>query len=658
MFDWESVFNVIDVGVIVIDEHLCIAGWNEWIAKTTELSASSVRGRNLFEVFEGLKTARLESAIADAFQFGTSTLLTHSLNKLFPLRNEVGQDLVHNVIVRPLSASRITHCVLQITDVTFSVARERVLRDRQNARYHAIVDSAPDAIITTSSDRKIQWFNAAAGQIFGLTTQDLREQTLDSVITEQENLTDILAAHDAEDTTSGSSIQVQGLKRDGISACFEVSFAGWSADGRRFITTIWRDVTERVMGEKALRVAREALRKSNEELEQRVIERTNERELALRQLHESQKMETIGQLTGGVAHDFNNLLAVILGSLSLLKKGLPSDPRTSRLLDGAIQGAERGATLTKRLLAFARRQELKLEAVEMQKLIPEMHDFLRQTIGPAISIIVDIPNDTPPVRIDANQLELALMNLAVNSRDAMPNGGTLTISCRASSTETSAVPPNLSPGDYVRISISDTGEGMSDTTLAKAMEPFFTTKGVGKGTGLGLSMVHGLTAQCGGAMTIASRLGRGTTVTLWLPMANAVDLIASPILPTTQASSQASKQLRVLLVDDDFLVRANTALMVSDLGHTVVEASSGKSALELLQQDSRIEVVMTDYLMPGMNGIDLANAIRVSAPHLPIILTTGYADLQSSSDLGFPRLPKPYTQDQLAEILDAVINSR
>jgi CheY-like chemotaxis protein len=349
------------------------------------------------------------------------------------------------------------------------------------------------------------------------------------------------------------------------------------------------------------------------------------------------------------------LLAVILGSLSLLKKGLPSDPRTSRLLDGAIQGAERGANLTKRLLAFARRQELKLEAVEMQKLIPDMHEFLRQTIGPAISIIIDIPKDTPPVRIDANQLELALMNLAVNSRDAMPNGGTLTISCEAVSTETTTFPPNLSPGDYVRISVADTGEGMSDATLAKAMEPFFTTKGVGKGTGLGLSMVHGLAAQCGGAMTIASRFGRGTTVSLWLPMASAIDLMTSPMPSSPEPLSKGGRQLRVLLVDDDFLVRANTALMVSDLGHSVVEASSAKSALEVLQQDGRIEVVMTDYLMPGMNGLDLANAIRVSAPHLPIILTTGYAELSPLSDLPFPRLPKPYTQDQLADILDAVI---
>jgi PAS domain S-box-containing protein len=656
MFNWESVFDAIDAGVIVIDDHYNVVGWNEWIAKTTELPLTSVVGRNLFEVFDELGKTRLRSAIADAFQYGSSSLLTHSLNKLFPLRNDSGQGVIHNVVVRPLTADPIKHCVLQITDVSVSVARERVLRDRQNARYHAIVDSAPDAIITTTPDRAIQWFNAAAAQAFAISVDELPKQRLDTLLTNIANLTDILAAHDRDGTASRTAIQVHGTKRDGMPAYFDVSFAGWNADGRRFITTIWRDVTERVAAEKALYVAREALRKSNEELERRVIERTNEREAVLRQLHESQKMETIGQLTGGVAHDFNNLLAVILGSLSLLKKGLPSDPRTSRLLDGAIQGAERGATLTKRLLAFARRQELNLEAVEVQKLIPDMQDFLRQTIGPSISIILDIPGDIPPVKIDANQLELALINLAVNSRDAMPNGGTLTISCRPESAETtSALPPNLSPGDYIRINVADTGEGMSDATLAKAMEPFFTTKGVGKGTGLGLSMVHGLAAQCGGGMTITSRVGRGTSVSVWLPVVNAGDLRARFTPPSPQAPLHDERKLKILLVDDDFLVRANTALMISDLGHTVIEASSGKSALEILQRDTRIELVVTDYLMPGMNGLDLANVIRGTAPKLPIILTTGYSDIRSASSLAFPRLPKPFTQAQLAQILDAAI---
>lgn len=657
MFDWESVLDAIDAGVIVVDERYNISGWNDWVAKATGHSAAEIVGRNLFDVFDNLSKTRLQPAISDAFQYGSASVLTHSLNKLFPLRSESGHELVHNVIVRPLPDEPIKYCVLQITDVSVSVARERVLRDRQNARYHAIVDSAPDAIITTSSDRTIQWFNAAAAQVFGLSIDELRGRKVDSLLRDPENLSAVIAAHEENATTAGKAIQVHGTKGDGLSAYFEVSYSGWNADGRRFITTIWRDVTERVTAEKALFDAREALRKTNEELELRVIERTNEREVVLGQLHESQKMETIGQLTGGVAHDFNNLLAVILGSLSLLKKGLPADPRTSRLLDGAIQGAERGATLTKRLLAFARRQELKIEAVEVQKLIPEMQDFLHQTIGPAISIILDIPSEIPSVKIDANQLELALMNLAVNSRDAMPNGGTLTISCRTGSAEVNNAPAILAPGDYVRISVADTGEGMNEATRAKAMEPFFTTKGVGKGTGLGLSMVQGLTAQCGGAMTITSHVGRGTTVSLWLPAANASDLIAVLTPEPASPASHGGRKLKILLVDDDVLVRTNSAFMMADLGHTVIEASSGKFALDILKNDGQIELVVTDYLMPGMNGLDLANEIKRARPTLPVILATGYADIQSHLGSEFPRLPKPYTQDQLAEILDATIEA-
>ena len=226
-----------------------------------------------------------------------------------------------------------------------------------------------------------------------------------------------------------AAISVIGRYKNGKSGYFDVSLGRWRADQRDFVTTIWRDVTERVAADAALRDARDALQKSNEELEMRVEERTREREIALRQLHESQKMESIGQLTGGVAHDFNNLLAVILGSLGLLKKAVPDDPRVSRLLDRAIQGAERGATLTTRLLAFARRQELKVEFVALQKLIPEMLDFLRHSVGPNIVIQAEISPDVWAVEVDANQLELALINLAVNARDAMPQGGSLTIAC-------------------------------------------------------------------------------------------------------------------------------------------------------------------------------------------------------------------------------------
>ena len=419
------------------------------------------------------------------------------------------------------------------------------------------------------------------------------------------------------------------------------------------MTTIWRDVTERMEADAALRDARDALQKSNEELESRVEERTREREIALQQLHESQKMESIGQLTGGVAHDFNNLLAVILGSLSLLKKAVPDNPRVSRLLDRAILGAERGATLTTRLLAFARRQELKVEFVALQKLIPEMLDFLRHSVGPNVVIHIEILPEVCAVEVDANQLELALINLAVNARDAMPQGGTLTIACH---NENHGTRVGLPRDPFVCITVTDTGEGMSAATLARAQEPFFTTKGVGKGTGLGLSMVQGFTAQSGGAMRIGSEPGKGTKVTLWLPRAKESSAAAREETQPIQPAE--ARSLRVLLVDDDILVSMGAADMLLDLGHSVTEAQSGSHALKVLESDGPFDVVVTDYAMPGMNGFELAQRIKAGHPRLPIVLATGYAELPADRSIEFGHLSKPYTSKDLAAALEKALVAR
>ena len=437
------------------------------------------------------------------------------MNALLPLQSEEGESLLHNIIVRPVSTAQSSYCLLQVTDVTVAVTRERVLRERQNARYHAIVDSVPDAIITIDGGRNVQWVNGAVDHVLGYGHSELLGQKLD-ILLERDNPLLPALTEGAVDRKAHRAISVVGRYKDGKFGHFDISLGHWRADQRDFVTTIWRDVTERVNADSALRDARDALQKSNEELESRVNERTIEREVALRQLHESQKMESIGQLTGGVAHDFNNLLAVVLGSLSLLKKSLPQEPRTSRLLDRAIQGAERGATLTTRLLAFARRQELKVEVVALQTLIPEMLDFLRHSVGPNVVIHAEILPEVCPIEVDANQLELALINLAVNARDAMPQGGSLTIACH---NEENGKRVGLPQDPFVCITVNDTGEGMSEATLARAQEPFFTTKGIGKGTGLGLSMVHRFTAQSGGAMRIKSQPGKGTAVTMWLPRA-------------------------------------------------------------------------------------------------------------------------------------------
>jgi PAS domain S-box-containing protein len=646
-----AVVDTVDIGLIVLDREARIVAWNEWIARVSRRPAQEVLGKALYDVFPNVRSTRLPQVIDDSFQAGSSSILTHTLNELLPLRSESGEPLLHSIVVRPVSSAQAHHCLLQITDVTVAVTRERVLRERQNARYHAIVDSAPDAIITVDDNCNIQLVNGAVDHVLGYSHSELLGQKL-GLLLDQDNPLMPALKETSGNQRAEAAIPVIGRYKNGRSGYFDVSWGRWRADQRGFVTTIWRDVTERVAADAALREARDALQKSHDELEMRVEERTREREIALRQLHESQKMESIGQLTGGVAHDFNNLLAVILGSLGLLKKAVPDDPRVARLLDRAIQGAERGATLTTRLLAFARRQELKVEFVALQKLIPEMLDFLRHSVGPNIVLHAEISPDVCAVEVDANQLELALINLAVNARDAMPQGGSLTIACHD---EADGTRVGLPGGPFVCISIVDTGEGMSEATLARAQEPFFTTKGVGKGTGLGLSMVQGFTVQSGGAMRIQSTPSTGTKVTLWLPRAR--EGLKLPAAKAEFVRPAEARRLRVLLVDDDILVSMGAADMLLDLGHSVTEAQSGAQALKLLETDSPFDIVVTDYAMPGMNGFELAQRIKGSNPRLPIILATGYAELPTDRSIEFGHLSKPYTASALAAALEKAVNS-
>jgi signal transduction histidine kinase len=394
------------------------------------------------------------------------------------------------------------------------------------------------------------------------------------------------------------------------------------------------------------------LEAANSELEQRVEARTREREAALAQVHEMQKVESLGQLTGGVAHDFNNLLMAVLGNLELLRKALLNQPTLLRLIDGAIQGAERGTGLTNRMLAFARRQELRPETVDISNLIGGMVEMLDRSLGASIEITTDFAPGVRAVRVDPNQLELAILNLALNARDAMPRGGNLTISTRGKSVE-AGDGTGLPTGGYLCIAVRDTGIGMDEATKKRATEPFFTTKSPGQGTGLGLSMVYGLVAQSGGTMRIESQRSTGTTVELWLPMSKPETLERS--LLTYQAAKKGEPR-RVLLVEDDPMVAATTSAMLEDLGHTVVEAVSAASALELLRADAAFDLVITDHAMPGMSGTELAMQIKREWSCLPVVLSSGYADLRKGSEAqDLPRLSKPFRQQELAAVVAALI---
>ncbi|PBN45632.1 hybrid sensor histidine kinase/response regulator [Sphingobium sp. D43FB] len=429
---------------------------------------------------------------------------------------------------------------------------------------------------------------------------------------------------------------IEDMSRTGLPTRFQNRIAtadggwtpiGWTVspepDGVNFIA-IGRDLSEDKAREEELLQTQEALR-------------------------QSQKLESMGQLTGGVAHDFNNLLTPIIGSLDLLmRRGLGSE-RERRLIDGALQSAERAKTLVQRLLAFARRQPLQPKAVALDDLVTGMASLVSSTIGPKIDLQVNIADDLPPARADANQLEMAILNLSVNARDAMPAGGELTISASRASVR-GRHPAGLRVGHYVRLSVADTGVGMDEATRARAIEPFFSTKGIGKGTGLGLSMAHGLAAQLGGGLTIISAPGEGTTVELWLPVSP--DAIGSDdqirVLPRISVARGTA-----LLVDDEELVRMSTADMLNDLGYDVVEAKSAEEALHLIEAGVAPTILVTDHLMPGMNGEELARSLRTRMPDLPVLIVSGYAEAEGiAPDL--PRLTKPFRNAELADRLETI----
>ncbi|MBJ6120412.1 PAS domain-containing hybrid sensor histidine kinase/response regulator [Sphingomonas mollis] len=384
-----------------------------------------------------------------------------------------------------------------------------------------------------------------------------------------------------------------------------------------------------------------------------VISDITDRREANAQLAQAQKMDAIGQLTGGVAHDFNNLLTPIVGSLDLLRRRHKDDERTQRMISGALQAAERAATLTQRLLSFARRQALQPRAVDVGALIDGIVDLIRRSLGPSIVVSLEIPRHLSSARVDPNQLELALLNLAINARDAMPGGGKLVIGVGdVVVDDRNGV--GLQAGSYVRLIATDTGTGMDRATLARATEPFFSTKGVGKGTGLGLSMIHGLAAQSGGTLRLSSEPGRGTAVELWLP---ATDEAAAGTGEQSAEPVAARRAATILLVDDEDLVRSATADMLRDIGYTVIETNSGTQALSAIRAGAEADMLVSDYLMPGMTGGQLINEVRASGIRLPALLVTGYAAAGEDVPADVMRLAKPFRQVDLAAKVDELLRT-
>lgn len=408
---------------------------------------------------------------------------------------------------------------------------------------------------------------------------------------------------------------------------------------------VWAAITH-ARSERALHVL-------NENLEERVANMMTHREASLVQLHEARKMEMIGQLTGGIAHDLNNMLTPIIASLELLRRH-PQPERAERLIDGGLQAAERARNLVGRLLSFARRQTLKPVTVSLAVLVEDMHELMARSLGPTIALQVNIDKALPGVLVDPHQLELALLNLVVNARDAMSEGGQLTI--RAGAEEAGMPrPPGLQGGQQLWLQVSDTGCGMSEEVLAHCVEPFYSTKGVGRGTGLGLPMVQGLALQSGGGFGIHSRPGQGTEATLWLP-ASESSVAASMTEPVEAVSAQ--RPTRVLLVDDEPLVRQATLMQLQALGYEVTEASGPVQALALLEKGLVPDVLLTDHVMAEMTGVRFAQQVREQLSQLPVLIITGYTNLTPRELHGFGVLRKPFRQDELGRSLTRLLAAR
>ena len=773
-----TLFDAVDLGVAVLDCNRRVVAWNAWLASASTISREAAIGAYFEDLFPEGSVNHVSFAVTASLESGTSRLLTQSLHpKLLPLKSRSGQDMIHDATVRAVDDPPNRYCLIQVFDVSVAVKRERLLRERQNARYDAVVDSAPDVILTLDDEDIIQFANPAADRQFGYLAKELIGQPA-ALLFEDRAAWNATRRAVLDGDAVRQPVEVMARRKDGSASYLEVSLSRWESQSRVLITAILRDVNERRVAQEILRaseaqfrtlaqampnhvwtarpdgqldwfnervyeysgaksgtldgdgwstlvhpddrsaaaelwqaaltagapyeaqfrirsatglyrwhlarafptrgaygvilrwvgsntdiedqkIAAQTLADVNATLEQRVSERTGQLMQAEEALRQSQKMEAVGQLTGGIAHDFNNLLQGILGALDIVKRRIAEGriADLDRFLNGALEFANRAATLTHRLLAFSRRQPVDPRPLNLNELIGTVEELLRRSLGENIDLRVAAGEGLWLVRCDGNQLENALLNLAINARDAMPNGGAVTIDTANQVFDVrQARRRDVSLGEYVCLRVSDTGVGMPPSVKARAFDPFYTTKPIGKGTGLGLSMIYGFVRQSDGSVLIDSEPGKGTSIEICLPRYKG-DAVGLPVQEFS-GDNRAEANEVVLIVEDEAVVRLLVVETLNDLGYKALETADSAAALRILQSPQRVDLLVSDIGLPGLNGRQLADAARVTRPGLKVLFVTGYAEDAAGNaflEPGMEIVIKPFTMEALASKIREMI---
>lgn len=613
---------VADYAIYMLDPEGRVASWNSGAERLKGYTATEIIGRHFssFYLADDVRTGLPARALATAEREGRFEAEGWRQRK-------DGTRFWAQVVVRPIRSP--DGILVGYAKVTRDLSERHAAREaleRSNEQFKLLVQAVTDyAIYMLDPEGVVTNWNVGAERTKGYAPHEVIGSNFSRFYRAEDRALGAparaLATAAAEGRFEGEGWRV---RKDGTEFWANVVIDPIrGAEGQLIgFAKITRDITEKRNAQLALEQAREAL-------------------------FQSQKLDAIGQLTGGVAHDFNNLLMVVLTSLELLRRHLPGDDKLVRLVENAASAARRGVSLTQRMLAFARRQDLRPTAVDIPALVAGMKDMLERTLGPTIRIHERYATDLRPALVDPHQLELAVLNLAVNARDAMPEGGELSLEAGE---EGGAGVAGAAIGPCIRLTLTDTGAGMSTATLARAMEPFFTTKGVGKGTGLGLAMVHGLAVQSGGRFVLESSEGAGTSASLWLPIAGPEPVpVSAP--PVALPPVTTTRRLEILVVDDDPLVLTGTVSMLEDLGHTVHAASSAAEALRVLGEQPRISVVLSDQVMPSMSGLQLFERLRRERSELRLILASGFAELPADLDPALGKLAKPFDMEQLARAI-------